>query len=128
MSPSYSRLLTLLIGLVIVAAIVSANLGLGGGLIRLIQRVPGEDLTGHFVLFGGLSLAASAWLTDPRRRRACTHARLAALLAVLVTLEELSQIWIPGRTFSLADLSASLLGVAAGAAAAALLARRLRRA
>jgi hypothetical protein len=48
-----------------------------------------------------------------------------ALLAALVTLAELSQIWIPGRTFALTDLSASLLGVAAGAAAAAV-ARRPR--
>jgi VanZ family protein len=128
MPPRNAKLFTLLIGLVIVGAIASANLGFGDTLSRWIQRVPGRDLTGHLVLFGGLSLGASAWLADPRRQRAWTHRAVAVLLAALVTLEELSQIWIPGRTFSLADLSASLLGVAAGAAAAAVLARWLRRA
>ncbi len=34
------------------------------------------------------------------------------ILAVLIGLEEVSQMWVPARTFSLLDLSASYLGVA----------------
>jgi polysaccharide biosynthesis protein VpsQ len=116
---------TVLIGLVVVAAVVGADLGLTEGAFRLIERVPGRDLTGHFVLFGALSLTASAWLADPRRPAGpWPRAAVAALLAVLVALEEASQAWIPARTFSVADLSASLLGIAAGAAAAAVFVRR----
>jgi polysaccharide biosynthesis protein VpsQ len=124
MPPPNAKTYTLLIGLVVVVAVVSADLGLTEGAFRLIDRVPGRDLTGHFVLFAALSLTANAWLASPRRPGAPWRTgRVVALLAALVALEELSQAWIPARTFSLADLAASLLGVAAGAAAARALAR-----
>jgi hypothetical protein len=51
---------------------------------------------------------------------------VAAVLAALIVLEELSQSLIPARTFSLSDLAASLCGLAAGGVASAWLAR-LRR-
>jgi VanZ family protein len=124
MAPAQAKTYTLLIGLVVIIAAVSADLGYTEGAFRLIDRIPGRDLTGHFLLFAALSLTASTWLADPDRPRGpWPRAGLAALLAVLVTLEEFSQAWIPVRTFSFADLAASVLGVAAGASAAAALAR-----
>jgi VanZ family protein len=119
-----AKALTLLLLLVVVAAVGVADLGLADRAFRLIERVPGRDLTGHFLIFAALSLAASAWLADPRRPGAWPRLGLAAFVAGFVALEELSQAFVPARTFSFADLAASWLGVGAGAAAAALLARR----
>ena len=80
-----------------------------------MEFVPGEDLTGHFALFGLLGFAGVSWVSLPTRAATRTaRARIAVALAVLVILEELSQALNPAREFSLLDLSASLAGVLAG--------------
>jgi len=40
------------------------------------------------------------------------------IVAAVVVAEEISQIWIPGRTFDLYDLAADFLGIAGGQALA----------
>jgi hypothetical protein len=97
---------------VVVAAVLVADLGHADLVFGFLEFVPGRDVTGHFALFALLSFCVNSWLAAPGRAR--TH--VTAGLAVLVVLEELSQSFIPARTFSLLDLSASLIGLAAGAA------------
>jgi len=101
----------LLVVLVVVAAVLLANFGHAGQVFSFLEFIPGRDITGHFGLFGLLSFSVNSWVAASSRAR--TH--VTAGLAVLVALEELSQAVIPARTFSLVDLSASLVGVAAGA-------------
>lgn len=76
------------------------------------QTIPGSDKTGHFVVMGLLAavlvwaLAGSNW----RGIRLTAPLCLAATL-LLVSLEEVTQLAIPGRTFSWLDLAYSWAGV-----------------
>jgi VanZ family protein len=103
----------ILCGLAIVAIIVLADTR-NLSLFKIVNEIPFGDKVGHFVLFGLLSLTVNMAVLEARpaadkRSQAVTTS---LLLAVPIALEELSQRWIPGRTFSLLDLTASLLGVA----------------
>jgi polysaccharide biosynthesis protein VpsQ len=113
--------LAVLVAAVIVFAIVVSNLGYGPGAFAFVERIPGTDLTAHFALYALFSFAVNAALAGRAGGR--SRYKITAVLAAIVVLEEWSQRYFPARTFSIADLSASLLGIAAGAAASALLAR-----
>jgi VanZ family protein len=119
------KTLALLVAAVIVAAIVLADLGYGA-VFYFLEYVPGGDVTAHFALFALLSFAVCSAFAE-RAEGAWRRARVTAVLAVLAVLEEASQSAIPTRTFSLVDLSASLLGLATGAVGSAGLAAAKRR-
>jgi VanZ family protein len=88
---------------------------------KLIQQIPGADKGGHFLVMAVLALVlvlALAGLTW-RGLRFGPLACIAATL-VLVTAEEVSQLAIPGRTFSWLDLAYSGAGVLAGGGLATL--------
>ncbi len=78
----------------------------------LIYDVPLGDKVAHF-----LSMGLWAFLADVacRRWRWRGWPMGSAVVGVLVVIEELTQALFPARTFSIEDLVASLLGVAAGA-------------
>jgi VanZ family protein len=101
---------------------LSATATLNPGLVLQWTRIlPGRDKTGHFLLMGGFAAVSVIAFASPRLgdRRYSTRAVL-AVVAVLVTLEEFVQLWLPHRTFSIGDLASSLAGVACfGALAAA---------
>ncbi|MCL4530575.1 MAG: VanZ family protein [Chloroflexi bacterium] len=100
-------------GLVILAIIVLADEG-RLGFLQALYDFPYGDKAGHFILFGLLGLIVN--LSVFEARPASDFKRLAVItsliLALLIGLEELSQIWFPKRTFDLLDLAASYLGVA----------------
>lgn len=95
----------------VVGLIVAVDLRLAPYVMELVKRVPGRDTTGHFVLFGGLSLlinlafARSQIAGRELGVRVCTGLLLAAIV-----LEEYSQKLIPGRDFNLVDLGSSVAG------------------
>ncbi len=103
----------ILFGLVILAIIVLADEGRLGFLYALYD-FPYGDKVGHFILFGLLSLLINLSVFEARPN--ADKKRLAVIvgliLAFLIGLEELSQIWFPTRSFDLLDLAASYLGVA----------------
>lgn len=82
---------------------------------KLVQQLPGSDKGAHFVVMAALTLvvvlalSGSAW----RGSRLGSAWWLTAVF-LLVTAEEVSQLAIPGRTFSWLDLAYSWAGVAAG--------------
>ena len=83
------------------------------GFLGVVYEFPYGDKVGHFVLFGML-----AFLLDLTFFQALPHADrkrvtviIGLILALLIGLEEFSQKFIPLRTFSLFDLSASYMGV-----------------
>lgn len=91
------------------------------GALPFAVRTP-YDAVVHFVMLG-----AAAFLLHQALGRRATVMRLPLglmVIAVLATAEEVSQAWIPTRTFSLLDLGANLGGVATAAALDAWLAAR----
>ena len=96
---------------------------LGAGVISLVASthphvflplwsLPGGDKLGHFVVMGSVSLAVVIGLSSVVvLGRPLGVLGTLTLVLVFVTLEEVSQMLIPGRNFSLADLFASYAGV-----------------
>lgn len=93
----------------------------GGGL----AWIPGGDKGGHVLVLGALAAACVLAFTGARvagHRLGAAH--VLALVALGAAADELAQAFIPSRSFDLADLAASLVGIAVLGGAAALLVRR----
>ena len=118
-----ARWATVAVGLVLLAIVVAADRRALPELLQRVYAFPGGDKLGHVVLFGGLAFVAA--LGFPRATPvAGVRLPLSALIvAVVVTVEEATQAWFPGRTSSLLDLLASYVGIAIGAAAARIVRR-----
>lgn len=100
---------TLAVGYVVflLCLVALADVGVLGGLVRELHALPAADKVAHFLFAVGLGALLEA-SSVPRRR--------VALVAVpLIVLEEVSQRFVPGRTFDLGDLAADLGGLAVGA-------------
>ena len=81
--------------------------------LQWTHQLPGRDKTGHFLLMGGF--AGVSVLAFAGRRVAARRVSALAVtagVALIVTLEEAVQLWLPHRTFSGVDLASSLSGVA----------------
>ena len=109
----------------VVGIIVAVDLRMAPLVMELVRRVPGRDTTGHFVLFGILSLLINLAFARSRiRGREAGVGLCTGLLLAAIALEEYSQKLIPGRDFNLTDLGSSVAGTVLFAAAAwAILAR-----
>jgi hypothetical protein len=100
-----------------IAIFVAANVALAfyaPALTAFVNQIPGRDKTVHFVVMG-LFVAVVMFSVPERRARIGSFGIPATipLVLVLVTLEELSQIWLAHRRFALDDLISSYAGVAA---------------
>jgi VanZ family protein len=110
---------------VLIAIVVAADRETLPLLLQRVYNYPAGDKAGHFVLFGGLAFLAALGFGRRARPVAGMSVRVSTLVIVaLVTLEEASQAWFPGRTASVLDLLASYAGIAAGVAAAKVIERR----
>jgi polysaccharide biosynthesis protein VpsQ len=105
--------LTILFGIFILLVIALADAG-RLGILASLYRFPFGDKIGHFLLYGVLALLVDLTLfgSFPRTRRKRLAMSSGLLLALLIGVEEFSQQLFANRTFSLADLSASYVGVA----------------
>jgi hypothetical protein len=84
------------------------------GRLRGLYDFPYGDKAGHLLLYGLLTflcLNAFSHLAPDRRR---AGVGVAAVIAGLAVVEELSQLWLPSRSADAFDLAASVLGVALG--------------
>lgn len=87
-----------------------------GYLTEVIQRIkviPYYDKYCHFILFGLAALAAN--VVTNYRSFSIKRVRLfwgSSLLCVLVLAEEISQMYLPNRTFDWFDLMADAFGIA----------------
>lgn len=112
------KTLAVITTLIIVVATILAGTGRADFIFEFLRYVPGRDVTGHFVIFAALGLSVAAWLRRSGRAWASVHwPWIIVGLGVLATLDELSQRFIEARSFSFADLSASLGGLLVGALA-----------
>ena len=101
-----------LFAMFIVALVLIANSGHGGRVFGVFESIPHYDKIGHFVLMGGLSfLAVAAIAPRLRARPRNASTTVVAVVAAVVSLEELSQSQFASRTFSTADLLFSLVGI-----------------
>lgn len=96
----------------VVALTIALDLRLAPWLLQVVKQVPGRDITGHFVLFGALSLLVNLAFARSRfRGRELGVPSCTGLLLLAVSAEEASQKLIPRRDFSMTDLGASVIGV-----------------
>jgi hypothetical protein len=104
--------LAFLFALFILAIIVFADLGLLRPLLFLISRVEYLDKVLHFLLIGTLAFLTSSALVEALPSLNPKWVLLYAnFLAVVFTLEEISQGPIRGRDASWADLAANYAGI-----------------
>lgn len=112
----------------LVWVICLANAGADAVFFDIAKTLPMGDKVGHFVLFGGLTLAVNLALRT-RSFRIWRGSRIrvyagTAVVGVFVVLEELSQAWFPARTLDVRDLLADGLGIACFTALTAWVAAR----
>jgi VanZ family protein len=96
----------------VAVAVIASNLGQGPQLLGFVDRIPGRDKTGHFLLMGVLAFFLVLVIV-PRSKSKPWKASLLviALLCLVIGIEEGSQYFISTRTFSIADLLCSWGGV-----------------
>jgi hypothetical protein len=95
---SYVVLLLVIVGL--------ADMGELASVVRFVHDVPHLDKVGHLVFALGLG----AMLEGATRSRG----RALRIAVPLVIAEEISQLFVPGRTFDLLDFAADGVGLAVG--------------
>lgn len=102
--------------------IVCADTGRLRAFLGWVNSLPLGDKAGHFVLIGTMAHLLNYALRFKTRRIGKWPFQVGGLIILaLITVEEVSQIWIPSRTFDAGDLLANTVGVFV----AELLARRL---
>jgi len=81
-------------------------------LFAFVTAHPGVDKLGHFLLVGGMALFLNLALRL-RTWRALGRRWLlgGTLVAFAFTVEEISQVWFPSRSFDLLDLACDYAGI-----------------
>ncbi len=76
--------------------------------LSFVGSIPFGDKLGHFFLIGTFSFLLNLSLGCRKVRRVLSGS---LIVSVIVTIEEISQIFIRGRSFDLTDLIADFLGI-----------------
>jgi polysaccharide biosynthesis protein VpsQ len=98
--------------LFVVGIIVANDLGQIQSIISWVNSIPFGDKVGHTIFIGTLAYLLNYALID--RTIKIGHCKIllgCVIIAVAITLEEFSQIWIPSRTFDLIDMAANYAGI-----------------
>jgi polysaccharide biosynthesis protein VpsQ len=96
----------------IVGTIVANDFGRLRTIINLVNSLPFGDKWGHTIFIGTLAYLLSYALVDKPCKFGSYKLSLGCLIvAIAITLEEFSQIWIPSRTFDWGDLAANYCGI-----------------
>lgn len=123
-----TKRLVLVYVLFLIVLIILADTGRASILFSIGDQIPQGDKLGHFFLMG----FASFLITLSTRGQTMALGKHVVLkgpfwLSIVVTVEEVSQIWISSRGFSLLDLGFDYLGIVAFALLGALFIARNRR-
>ncbi|MEE3329981.1 MAG: VanZ family protein [Myxococcota bacterium] len=104
---------TVLFGLALIGVVALANSGSAtAGLLSIVQNIPGRDKTVHFLLMGTMALLLNlCWRAERWQMGPVPVLKGSIVVAVVVTLEEFSQLFVPLRSFSLEDLAYDYLGI-----------------
>jgi polysaccharide biosynthesis protein VpsQ len=99
--------------LFVAGIIIGSDLGRLRSITGWVGSFPFGDKCGHLVLIGTLTFLLNYGLNGRMLKIGRLNLLLGcAIVAVGITIEEISQIWIPLRTFDLVDLSANYFGIA----------------
>src|SRR3990170_3469323 len=103
----------------IVALADTANLGF----LYNVYAFPDGDKAGHFALYGTVTLLVRLAIHRLHAEGRSTHTalKISFTVALVATLDEFSQLWLPARSADWLDLLGSWAGVAAGTSMAALI-------
>lgn len=94
------------------AIIVCADRSLARPLFDFVAQYPGSDKLAHAAGMGALAFTLNHALRARTIPLKCCRVQLGGLIvAVAITIEECSQIWISSRTFDLLDLAANYVGI-----------------
>ncbi len=98
--------------LVLAGIVILADVRETQFLFRVVRKFPLGDKVGHFLLMGIFSLFVNLILSARTIRVWKLNYLLGSLIVLLVvTIEEVSQIFIGGRTFDAGDLVADAAGI-----------------
>lgn len=104
--------LIILYALFLLIVLILADSGKSVYLFTILAHVPFGDKLGHFILIGMMSfLLTLATDTKVVTIRGISLWKGPFWLAVVITFEEFSQIWLDNRGFSLLDLAFDFLGI-----------------
>lgn len=111
-NPLRIKILTVFYILVLAGIIFIADRKSTRYLLNFIGNIPYGDTLGHFFLMGTLSFLVNLVLQAKTVGFGKLRYLLGSLLvAVIVTIEEFSQLFIRGRTFDWTDLAADFVGI-----------------
>lgn len=107
------RWIPFILWLLLVAGVtLSVDGGKLKGFTDWVNSLPLGDKVCHFFMIGMLALLFNYALAGRMVTLGCRQLLVGGLIvAVAVTIEEFSQIWIPRRTFDLVDLAANYGGI-----------------
>jgi hypothetical protein len=107
--------------------IICADEGALKPVYSFIAAHPGSDKLGHFLLIGGMAFLLNIALGLREIRWLGIGWLLGSVIVgTIFTLEEISQIWIPTRSFDLLDLAGDFGGILFFGWLAKLIVRRFR--
>ncbi|MEO1451018.1 MAG: VanZ family protein [Bacteroidota bacterium] len=125
------RILLVLFTLLIIAIVIFVDQGgdIASTIHSTLHEIPLGDKFGHLFFMGTWALLMNLALKARRFQLGPWKPLLgSAIVMVVVTLEEISQYWLPTRNFSWLDLAFDYLGiVGAGFAAVAILNRKAQK-
>jgi VanZ family protein len=128
MSVRFAKVSAAMFVLLVASIVAAADNGALPNLISTLYSFPGGDKLGHFLLMETMSFLIYLSLGTPSPSLQLLKVVKATIVIVLlVTLEEISQLWFRTRTFSFWDLSSSYLGVYCGLTLALFARRTLQR-
>ncbi len=98
--------------LFVTGIIIGNDLGQLRTIVNWVGSLPFGDKIGHMVFMGTLAFLLDYALDGRMVKIGGLKVLLGcSIVAIGITIEEISQIWIPWRTFDLVDLSANYLGI-----------------
>lgn len=107
-----AKAITIVYVLILGMIVYAANQGTLSQYVTFYREIPFGDDLGHFFLMGILSFLAT--ILSGSHRVSVARFRISTgpmVVFPIVFIEELSQMFIPTRTFSLSDLTADVLGI-----------------
>jgi VanZ family protein len=108
------KILALIAIAVVIGIIILADRGLAVQYFGAFYNFPGGDTVAHFLILGTLTFIVT-WAFPQTKSFGSWQVPLAPLIILtLISIEELSQGFIPGRTLSLTDWLANFSGIVVG--------------
>jgi polysaccharide biosynthesis protein VpsQ len=109
----WMRMAAVVFSLIMIAIVVCADAY--PGLFKFVYAIPGRDKVGHLLLLAMLSFLINGAIPSQQYGwRSVSIFKGSIVIFIIMVLEETSQLFFPGRTFSWKDMLANTCGIAIG--------------